>query len=730
MLQLNLNYIIKMFKYFTSTLLFFFITVKIIAVPAYPYPITYRLPDGSNITITLKGDEYGSWAESEDGYTLLRNAKGFFEYAVKDIKGDIVLSGVQANNVSQRDSKEKALLRQLPKKLEYSTFQKNVIKQLKVQRAKVLSSHTRTSSFIGSVTAPIFLVEFADNKFQRTANEFEMLCNNLNYTSTADGTITGSVRDYFKTVSYGQLDFHVDVYGPLTLTDSIKYYNQDYTYNDGNSTGDPSRMVKEAALLADQAGCDFSKYDLDNDGYVDEIHVIFAGYGQEAGEPLEQSIWSHAWAVYDNVVVDGKWLGRYSCSPELQYHSGVPSQYLGKITHVGVICHELGHVFGLPDLYDNDYDNSGGQALHLGDWCLMASGSWNGPSGKPGSSPAMMSAWCREKLGWSYVKELSTPRKVTLSNNSLLTTPNYQTDTLICKYQTTTSNEYFLLENRQQVGWDTYIPNSGMLIYHIDGNYINNHSDAINADPSHRGIYVKQADGGALSNADERSGDTYPSATNNTFDDTSVPNSKSWSGKNTNKSITDITLDSGTKKVSFNFMYNALSSDATLARLSVDGYSLSPSFSPSVLSYRVTVPTEVSTISISATSTHSGATIVGIGTKNVAYGQNVYSVTVTAQNGTVQKVYTVTVEKKQPTKIDDIEDNSSVLIFPNPAKDSFCIKSDMNVEKVYLIDMLGNEVFSSANKGDFDIADLPNGQYLVRVVVEGRSMAVGKLIKR
>ena len=505
--------------------------LKVFAAPAYPHPIEYVLPDGTTITITLKGDENINWAISEDGYTLLRNADGFYEYAQHAENNDLVLSGIEAKNIDQRSMEDVFFLDRIEKDLRYSREQIHYLLQIKDMRnsfSKHIEDKQKSGSrdFTGNKTFPVILVGFQGKPFTKTKSQFEALLNQPNY--TGDG-MTGSLHDYFNAASYNNLNFTCDVFGPYTLSNPISSY-------DDECDGDPRNMAREAMQLAHADGCNFALYDFDNDGYVDGTHIFYAGYGQEAGAPVCQSIWAHAWSFNPPLNLNGKYVYRYSCSPELR------STYGSNITNIGVIGHELSHVFGLPDTYDTDYSGSGGQSIDLDEWCMMAGGSWN----DNGRTPAFHSAWCRNDLGWISA--------TTISSQGSFTLPNPQNSGAAYIINTTTNNEYFMLENRQKVGWDAYIPGSGMLIYHVDENYAGWNNNCINCNPSHRGYYVKQAGCGSASNCTNRTNDPYPYGSNNSFTDISTPNSKSWAGANTAKPVTNITHNTSSRTITFDFM--------------------------------------------------------------------------------------------------------------------------------------------------------------------------------
>jgi M6 family metalloprotease-like protein len=534
-------------KIYFLILMLFLASSKLFAVPAYPYPIEITQPDGTTLTIMLKGDEFVSWAETSDGYTLLRNSSGYFEYAQKDVQGDLALSGVIAKSVQQRSTADNVFLQKIPKKLGFSVTQAAAFRQMRQMQQQALDNMSVSQnlplrsdtvsqpvpSVTGIIRAPLILVQFPGKPFTKMQWHFQLLCNQVGYSL---GTATGSVHDYFWAASYNQLDFQVDVYGPYTLAHSIDYYDRN---SNGNSNSQTVSIIDEASTLAQANGCNFADYDANNDGYVDGLHLIYAGYDQSAGAPVGSSIWASAWSTSGYFCTrNSKYINRFSMSSELRNTSGTI------ITPIGVIAHELSHVFGLPDLYDTDYAGSGGQSIHLDKWDIMASGSWN----NNGDTPPYHSAWCRDKIGWVPAVELDDPADITLPN------PASQGKTY--KITTTTPNEYFLLENRQKINWDAYIPASGLLIYHVDENAGTHNSlgwSAINVDPSHRGLYVKQADGGAGSASSIRTTDPYPQSANDYFTDTSVPNAKSWAGNNTNKPVTDIIHNTNARTISFKY---------------------------------------------------------------------------------------------------------------------------------------------------------------------------------
>jgi len=362
------------------------------AAPADPTPIEYKQPDGTTITITLKGDEKINWAETADGYTLISNGKGGWEYAVKDANGDLKNSGILAHEVGKRTNHEISFIRQLTKKLSFSSEQVNMLKSVweakigsdkligtgSFFRANASGGNKKNSLKSTEVFTPsgekkllMILIQFPDLHFTKTQAEFNGLMNTTGYN---DNGAQGSVHDYFLEVSYGQFNLTTDVAPSIYTADhDMAYYGADETIGEyTNHSPNAPELMAEAVQKANADGVDFSQYDNDGDGEVDGIYVIFAGYSQAAGGPAD-ALWSHAGVVAGSpILVDGVNVTKYSCSNELRGNSGTD------MTTIGVVCHEFGHICGAPDYYDTDYGSSGGEYQGTSYWDLMAYGIHNG----------------------------------------------------------------------------------------------------------------------------------------------------------------------------------------------------------------------------------------------------------------------------------------------------------------------------------------------------------------
>ena len=519
-------------KHFLLLLLVFSTFQSVFSSTANPKPIKFTQPDGSVISITLKGDEHIKWAITSDGYTLLSNSKGYFEYAIKDSRGYLAPSGVVAKDFEKRSFEDKNFISKISKGLSYSKEQVQMLKSIKAIKKSEARKAFPTS---GSRKLVCILMGFKDKAFSKTQSDFNNLFNQVNY--TVNGA-TGSVKDYYLENSYGKFNLDVTVAGPYTASQNMSYYGANDTNGDDVK---PDVLVTEAVTAAD-ATVNYADFDNDNDGNVDGVYVIYAGYGEEAGAPTS-TIWAHAWEIPAKTL-DGKVIINYSCSAEFDGTSG------SAMTSIGVICHEFGHVLGAPDYYDTDYD-TGGQFDGTGVWDLMAGGSWN----NNGITPAHHNAYTKVYVyGWASA--------TTLTSGSTISMPSSKADAnAFYRINTATANEYYLIENRQQTGFDASIPGHGLLIFHvnkdIDAHYSNNDINAnapqlmypVCASATSNPGYTASTYGNINSG-----GCTFPGTSNKySFTDATMPNMKSWAGENTGKPITNIIESQTTGTISFDF---------------------------------------------------------------------------------------------------------------------------------------------------------------------------------
>ena len=481
------------------------------AVIAYPGFIDFKQPDGNIVKVKMKGDENLKWAESEDGYTLVYDTIGNLVYAGLDKNGDLTSTDIVATNIALRPVEVQKILQTTPKKLFYSESQRNLAKQIHKVRAKQMASSSSQYSVTGTRKMLLILVDYSDCEFQKTKNEFEKLVNQLNYT---EGNRIGSVRDFYRENSFGQLDLVTDVVGVYRL----KYNRAYYGANTANANDANPRAMAEEAIDMANADVNFQNYS--------GVHIIYAGYGEEAGGGGD-CIWAHSWTV--NKIVDGVRVSNYSCSPELRGNSD------SLITNIGVICHEIGHVLGTADFYDTDYDTNG-EYSGTGSWDLMAEGSWNGG----GACPAHFNPYTKiYDFGWAEVNNVNSTSSHKLYAKS---------QSGYVRIDTKTSNEFFLLEYRAQKGFDRDLPGHGLMIYRACEGLSRRGSNTINASHKQQFYPVVANAKYSIPTNDPLSYGTIDSYTApfpgnlgiDEITDTSIPSMKSWNGVDTELPITSI----------------------------------------------------------------------------------------------------------------------------------------------------------------------------------------------
>ncbi|MFC1544933.1 M6 family metalloprotease domain-containing protein [Gemmatimonadota bacterium] len=389
-------------------------------------------------------------------------------------------------------------------------------------------------------TMPVLLGRYSDATTVYDSTDFNKLLFGDNP--------TGSFVDYYNEISLGQFQVDGESFGWYTV-------NNQAAYNDGTDTGDSDSFVYHVVSTAD-GEVDYSLYDNDgpdglpnsgdDDGYVDGVIVVYSGV---ASYQVEDGDTPNLWPVssnLDNEYVTGDMsvnggsikVSAYAIGPEL-YDDGIGNF---TIHPIGVFAHEFGHVLGMPDLYDYtddtqppDFDDSEG----LGQWCLMASGSWGG-DGNHAESPAHMSAWCKMNMGWV------TPQTIEQEGQYTLASEAGEVYRLWADGNRMTS--YFLVENRQQEGFDEYLEGAGLLIYHVDEIRwwgLSAYSSGVNNnDETHKLVDLEAADGLLdLDNTDNRAddGDPWPgSAGNRSFSTFSVPSSVNYDGTPTGVTIENI----------------------------------------------------------------------------------------------------------------------------------------------------------------------------------------------
>lgn len=465
------------------------LTISAVAVPAMQKKLRLTLTDGSYVEATLMGDEHGHWYVDSQGRQLSVNRNGIAEYLSPE---DF------ARVKSNRDARHLISNVRRAKRLPSPTT---------VSGAKSLKSR---SSLVGKKRGIVLLVDFPDKEMSKSnAADFNRLFNEVGY---SDNNCVGSVRDYFHDQSYGMLTIDFDVIGPIRLSKPNDYYGAN------DASGDdlhPAEMITEACKAAHSLGVDFSLYDWDGEGEVNQVLVIHAGNGEEYGSN-PNDIWSHEWSLteaaeYNDgtgpLTLDGVVIDTYATSCETR-SDGLT------INGIGTACHEFSHCLGIPDFYDTENN----KAYGMGYWDVMASGNYSGKTGS-GECPSGYTAYERWMAGWLQPHELDTPdTQVTLMPSIGDITANNNGNTLAyIIYNGGNKDEFYLLENRQTTDrWFQYYGRNhathGLFITHVDYDinyWINN---IINTESSHQRMTFF-ASGGNISNYQNV---LFPGTSNNT----------------------------------------------------------------------------------------------------------------------------------------------------------------------------------------------------------------------
>lgn len=384
---------------------------------------TVTLSNGLTIKARLCGDEHAHWWQAEDGSCFDVDSLG----KGKAVVPQELMSKARSRMAARRQAARRANAKKANQRI---------------------ATNGNTGKFQGQRHGLIILVNFADTKFSTskfgpTQTLYSRIANEANY---GENNFKGSISDYFKAQSGGQFLLDFDVAGPVTLPNGYSYYGQN---DDDGYDKRPTKMVKEACQAVD-GSVDFSKYDWDGDGEVEEVFVVYAGNGEHDTTNQPNLIWPHMdnLANYgEQLTLDGVTINTYACASELNGDK--------TLSGIGTFCHEFSHCMGFPDMYDTASD---GNNFGMGSWDLMDYGSYNGY----GYVPAGYSGYEKMVCGWTTPIELDKPMTV----NGMERLADMGQTYII--YNKGNRNEYYILENRQQSGFDKYLPGSGLLIERVD----------------------------------------------------------------------------------------------------------------------------------------------------------------------------------------------------------------------------------------------------------------------
>ena len=364
---------------------------------------------------------------------------------------------------------------------------------------------------------------------------------------------TGSVADYYDEVSYGQLSvvealetFGTPNNGVIGWLPLAQNHPDTGPWNDSTN-----RELSRAAMIAADPFIDFSAYDTDSSGAISssELSIVVIAAGYEASYSvgvLTPNVWGHRWALFNTEppTLDGVTVGAaIADGGYMQYGEWHQSIYdSGHMATIGIMAHELGHDFGLPDLYDIDGSSEG-----IGKWGLMGSGSWGTAAGYPGNSPSHLCAWSKTLLGFL------TP--VAITEDTTVSLPGVAANATVFRVNTSAPDQYFLIENRQPTGYDQGLPitSGGIMIWHIDDSVGSIDANNVNINENRKRVDVEEAEDGALgySQLDSLTNrgnqrDLFYSGNNTDFNASTTPNSRLYGNEDSKMAISNVSAPSAT----------------------------------------------------------------------------------------------------------------------------------------------------------------------------------------
>ncbi len=438
-------------------------------------------------------------------------------------------------------------LRQDPNAFEFRRAWRGKVRRIRETRgqAGVLRAPSYTASNLAAMGAavtgtygvPVIAGLYSDVSAPYTQSEYQTRL-------FEDGAGSVSLSEYYAEISGGVFAMTGQVSDWALLPNPAIYYEP----VGEDRYGKAGEFLRDALLAADGA-IDFGDYDNDgpdgvpnsgdDDGFVDVAAFIYASEAKSCGGP---GIWPHRW------VYEAWWPAAFTTDDASQNGGFVQvSDYIiqsglacfgGGIMASGTIAHEMGHALDLPDLYDTDSDD-GTDSEGIGDWGLMGSGGHNEQV-----SPAHMSAWSKDFLGWVDVTTI-------VANQNSVQLQAVQSARTVLRVDVPSKNEYFLLSNRQRVGSDSFLHEPGLLVWHVDQDVIDAGSplNRVNTDANHKGVDVEEADGTAdLDDSVNRGdpGDPFPGSTGNTmFNLASNPDSRDYAGLPSGLALENITHSGG-----------------------------------------------------------------------------------------------------------------------------------------------------------------------------------------
>lgn len=457
---------------------------------------TVRQNDGTILTLSLRGDEHLHYFVTDEGLPVIKN----------QLTGNYCLADVTTEGLTATDVRPEMLSADKRRARANDCHQQ--LRQLRQQRmARIERTRVRAESMVGKRRGLIILADFTDEHFTYCRDTMASVMNQPGY---QPGFFQGSVYDYFLEQSNGKLQLTFDVVGPVQLSRPMAYYGENTTFGDKHA----GEMVAEACQLAADS-VNFADYDWDQDGIVDQVVVIYAGWGEAMGA-AEETVWPQEYTLVKSdygraITIDGVEINKFAATCELY---GNEQAYGGErwITGPGPMCHEFSHCFGLPDFYDTLDDNH----FTMADWDIMDSGSYNLGTYCPAGFTGYEKWFC----GWQEPIELTGPATIT-GQRALSEGGDFY---IVYNDQYSGQrNEYFILENRQWTGFDTWLYGYGLLITHVNYNEKAWRTNSVNQEYGKERMAIIPANNYYTYKDSLEKGNTYPYGDNDALTDTSTP---------------------------------------------------------------------------------------------------------------------------------------------------------------------------------------------------------------
>lgn len=496
---------------FTATLILSLFVVSLFSAPALRMKKKLTLEDGSKIEVTFIGDENAHYYVTADGYLVEQSENGAYYIKTERKLSDVTTTFVKSSYMMRLGAQSSAPLKS-----------------------------------IGSPKIPVVLVEFSDRKFEVAATSpevnkyYDLYCNGLhNGTNYTGAGSDGSIRDYFIAQSDSLFKPEFTIIGPVTLSKAMAYYGANSgTRTDVNFATFRAEAIAEAMKIPN---VNWSDFDNDGNSTVDMVYFIYAGLGENVGGGSD-ALWPKE--STSSLTINGKVFSTSACCNELR-----PATYdedgnilTTKADGIGVMCHELSHALGLPDFYDTQ-----GLEFGMDMWSLMDYGNYC----KNGYAPIGYTGYERDFMGWRKLQTLEEPSTIQMTA--------LEADGFAYKVVNDANlNEYYILENRNEFGWDKTLSRScghGMVAIHVDYNASAWSSNKVNIDPNHQRMTIIAANNLWLNASHAQSaseyfevlaGNPYPGITGNReLSNTSVPAAKVFTGGYMNKPIYNIVEQDG-----------------------------------------------------------------------------------------------------------------------------------------------------------------------------------------